>query len=87
MTGVQTCALPIYRYALIGVVGFYSLYLILKGVGATWLTWLTLFGLVDAEQVVGRGHLPWLAMLVGGLLTFVCLWASAGRMDKKQIPA
>lgn len=75
------------RYSLIGVVGFYSLYLMLNGVGASGLAKLTFFGLVNAEQVVGRGYFPWLAVLVGGLLTCLCLWASAGRMDKKQIPA
>ena len=75
------------RYSLIGVVGFYALYLILNGVGTPRLAALTFYGLVNAEQVVGRGHFPWLAVLVGGLLTFLCLRASAGRMDKKQIPA
>ena len=75
------------RYSLIGVVGFYALYLILNGVGASRLAALTFFGLVNAEQVVGHGHFPWLAVLVGGLLTGLFLWASAGRLDKKQIPA
>lgn len=76
------------RYALIGVVGFYSLYMIVKGVGATaWVTWLTIVGTVDAEQVIGHGHPPWLAMIVGILLTTVCLLASVRMMDKKQIPA
>ena len=58
------------RYGLIGVVGFYALYLILNGVGTPSLAALTFYGLVNAEQVVGRGHFPWLAVLVGGLLTF-----------------
>ncbi|MGE5599746.1 MAG: ABC transporter permease [Bacteroidota bacterium] len=75
------------RYALIIVVGFYALYLIVKGVGASvWVSRLTLFGLVEAEQVVGRGYPPWLAVFVGGLLTLVFLWAAIGRMDKKQVP-
>ena len=76
------------RYALLGVIGLYTLYLILKGVGAPhWSTWFSLSGLVDAEQVVGRGHFPWAAVLVGGLLTAISLWGSTASMDKKQIPA
>ncbi len=79
---------PANRYALFTVAGFYSLYLLLKGVGApNWSVWLSLYGLVDAEQAVGRGHFPWAAVAVGCLLTAVCLQASARVMEKKQVPA
>ena len=76
------------RYALIGVVAFYTLNLIARSVGAPRIaSELTVFGLADAQSVIGGGSFPWLAVAIGGLLTIICLWASTRLFEQKQVPA